>query len=157
MTDLRLNPGGVQERVHDELSYHRQFIDAHLNYSEENSYEDKLAFYVPNYAGTVDSSTINEICSRLGPLFTMETDARCKRLWIYAHAPGAGALKLLRLRKDRMVFILTSTTWSIPLCIVMTLVSLALMYYTTSRLRDHWSGYDRPWETLVERGREIIQ
>ena len=157
MTTLRLNPGAVQQSIHDELSYHQQFEDAHLNFSEEESFENLLAFYVPNYSGTVDSSTIHEICSRLGPLFTMKSDTRRRRLWIYAHAPSTSALEALRRHKDRVVFTLTSTVWSVPLCIAATLVSIALLVDAACRLNHHWAGYDRPWETLVDLGSDVFQ
>ena len=151
MSTLRLNPGGIQKIIHDELSYHPQFEGASLQYDDRLSFQNKLAFFVPNYAWTLDSATINDICSRLGPLYTMEADAQSQKLWIYAHAPSDSALRALRLRKDRVVFVLTSTVWSVQLCAFMTLVALAMMMHAAYMLSEHWEGYDSPWETLLWR------
>ena len=151
MQSLRLNPGGVQKIIHDELSYHPQFEGANLQFDDRASFQNKLAFYVPNYSWSLDSATISDICSRLGPLYTMETDTRSQRLWIYAHAPSDSALKKLRLSKDRMVFVLTSTVWSFELCAFMTLVAATLLLHSSYLLNDHWAEYDQPWTTLLWR------
>jgi len=157
MGRLALDQRGVQEKIHDELAEHAQFDNANLNYHPEKSYDDKLTFSVPNYRGQLDSVTFMEILSHLGPLFTMSSDTSTRTLWIYAHQPDQGTLRALERHKDRLLFVLTSTVWSFRMCFLMLLVASVLLTHSTLKLQQHWSGYDRPWETLVEHGSVLFQ
>lgn len=151
-----LDDGGVQKFIHDVLSeYPKTFDGAHVRYDPNDQYEERRKFYVPNYRGEIDSSVFTSICSKLGPLFTLSHDSQTRRLNILVDSPDAEASAILRNYKDRLVFTVLDTTWSPALCVFFTIVSLFLLWHSVTSLQDHWSGYDAPWETLVDRVGEV--
>ena len=154
---IGLNRGEVQKYIHDVLSDCEKFQNANLIYDDKASFDDKLAFYVPNYTGTVESDTIADIMTALGSLFSLSADAQQRRLWIYAHAPNQSAAKIIWHQKETLLFVLTSTVWSAKLCLFNTLVSAAMLLHSSYLLHQHWSGYDQPWSTLVDRGTHLFQ
>lgn len=147
-----LNDSGVQRHVRSVLEQHPEnFHNAHLVFDGREGPE--LRFHVPNYVGSLDPTTLYAIQSELGALYTVRVESNPRSLKITADEPSSGVLRWVDKTRANVLGKLDATRLS-PLAAA-TIVIFACMstFVFASALYWHWSGFDRPWDSLLGRAR----
>ncbi len=147
-----LSESGVWRHVRCVLEqYPENFADADLVYDGRHGAE--LRFHVPNYVGSLDSATLVAIQQELGPLYTVRVESNPRSLKIVAEEPGVGVLRHVNRTRAVLLAKIRATRLSpAAACALVTLAALSTLVFA-SALRWHWSGFDRPWDSLLGRAR----
>lgn len=147
-----LNEAGVWRHVRSVLEQHPDnFHDAHLVFDGRQGYE--LRFHVPNYSGSLDSATLNSIQRQLGALYTVRVESNPRSLNIVAEEPSSNVLRHVDRIRGSFLAKLQATRLSPIAAALLVCTAAALTILFGSALYWHWSGFDRPWDSLFGRAK----